>query len=441
MDFMDTSQLLKLLDGSAQLEVDGQNMNLPVVKASRGPDGVFVSELHNDKYIMLDPGFFTTAQCESKITFIDGENSVLTYRGYPIEQLAQHSTFLEVAYLLLYGRLPSQDEFSNFKDEINHLTLVGEDFRSYLGTFPQNLRTMPTLSASICALENFTQKTSDIKDPKQVDLATKIIMAKVRTITSFIHRRRLNEPLLYPDYSRGYIDDFLRMCFAVPYERFDSNPLFVEALDKLLILQADHEQNCSTSVVRIVGSANASLYASVAAGVNALSGPLHGGANEAALLQLERIRQYVVEKNGTVRDFIENAKKDGKKLSGFGHRVYKSHDPRATIAKSYAKRIFESGTGSLDLFNIALELEDIATNDDYFKERRLYPNIDFWTGLIYHAIGFDSTMFTTIFALGRIPGWIANWREMHENPMSKIGRPRQIYTGETERDYIPIGER
>ncbi|MDR2082921.1 MAG: citrate synthase [Candidatus Ancillula trichonymphae] len=432
---------MKLLDGSANLQINGRKVQFPVVKASRGPDGIFISELRNDKYVMLDPGFFTTAQCESKITFIDGENSVLAYRGYPIEQLAKHSTFLEVAYLLLCGKLPKQDEFDNFKNEINHLTLVGEDFRSYLGTFSPNLQAMSTLSSSICALENFSPGTADIADPKQVDLATKIIMAKARTITSFIHRRKLNEPLLYSDCSRGYIDDFLRMCFAVPYERFDSDPLFVETLDKLLILHADHEQNCSTSVVRIVGSANASLYSSVAAGVNALSGPLHGGANEAALLQLERIRQYVIQEHKTVKDFIDDVKKSGQKLSGLGHRVYKSYDPRAAISKSYAKRIFDSGTGSLDLFDIALELEDIAMNDDYFKERRLYPNIDFWTGLIYHAIGFESTMFTTLFALGRIPGWIAHWREMHENPMSKIGRPRQIYTGETEKKYTPIEER
>jgi citrate synthase len=300
---------------------------------------------------------------------------------------------------------------------------------------------MAILSASISALETFMPGTANISEPDEVDMATKVIMAKVRTITSFLHRRRRNEPLLYPDYARGYVDDFIRMCFARPYEQFESNPLFVEALDRLLILQADHEQNCSTSVVRIVGSANASLYSSVAAGVNALSGPLHGGANEAALHQLLRIQKYKHETGGSVRDYIELAKKDGKKISGLGHRVYKSHDPRAQIAKTYAKRIFDQGVGELDLFDIALELEDIAINDDYFKERKLYPNIDFWTGLIYHAIGFDSSMFTTIFALGRIPGWIANWREMHANPMSKIGRPRQVYTGESCRDYVPISER
>jgi citrate synthase len=441
MPFLSSDELMNMKKNSAQLQINGKEMRLPVVKATRGPDGIFVSELRNDEYIILDPGFFTTAQCESKITFIDGKSSVLAYRGYAIEDLAAHSTFLEVAYLLLYGQLPTQTQFDAFKDQINHQTLVGEDFRSFLGAFPQSLRPMPTLSASISALENYLMETADIFDPEQVDLATKIIMAKVRTITSFIHRRKRNEPLLYPDYSRGYVDDFLRMCFAVPYQRFDSDPLFIEALDKLLLLQADHEQNCSTSVVRVVGSANASLYASVAAGVNALSGPLHGGANEAALKQLKTIRQFVLDGHGSVRDFIAQTKKNGHKLSGFGHRVYKSYDPRAAIAKSYAKKIFERGIGSLDLFDIALELEEITLNDNYFIERKLYPNIDFWTGLVYHVIGFDETMFTTLFALGRIPGWIANWREMHQNPMSKIGRPRQIYTGELNREYVKMSDR
>ena len=374
---------------TAQLDVDSNKFNLPVVKASAGPDGIVVSKLRNDGWVTLDPGFLTTAQCESKITYIDGKHSILRYCGYPIEQLCENSDFLEVAWLLFYP------------------------------------------------------DSTDISDNDQLDEAAKIIMAKARTIVSYIFRRRRDEPMLYPDYARGYVDDFLRMCFAVPYEPFESDPLYVHALGRLLIIHADHEQNCSTSVVRIAGSAHANLYSAVAAGVNALSGPLHGGANEAVLRQLKAIR----DSGKSVAEFVRDAKENGQKISGLGHRVYKSYDPRAAIARKYLEKIMErEDTQKLPsderaLFAVATELEDIALNDEYFVSRNLYPNVDFYTGLIYRAIGFDPAMFTTLFALGRIPGWIAQYREMLADPNTKIGRPRQVYTGPVERDFVPMDER
>lgn len=428
---------------TAELHVDSNQYTLPVVKASAGPDGIVVSKLRNDGWVTLDPGFLTTAQCESKITFIDGNRSILRYRGYPIEQLCEHSDFLEVAWLLRHGDLPTQEEYDRFCSDINHKTMVGEDFRTFMGSFPRAAHPMSVLAAAVNALAAFYPDTTDITDSDQLDEAAKIIMAKARTVVSYIFRRRRDEPMLYPDLARGYVDDFLRMCFAVPYERFDSDPLYVHALGRLLIIHADHEQNCSTSVVRIAGSAHANLYAAISAGINALSGPLHGGANEAVLRQLKAIR----DSGKSVRQFVEDAKAEGHRISGLGHRVYKSYDPRAAIARLYLEKIIaREDTRKLPaderaLFDVAVELEDIALNDEYFVSRHLYPNVDFYTGLIYRAIGFDPAMFTTLFALGRIPGWIAQYREMLADPNTKIGRPRQVYTGEVERDYIPLNQR
>lgn len=428
---------------TAELHVDSNQYTLPVVKASAGPDGIVVSKLRNDGWVTLDPGFLTTAQCESKITFIDGNRSILRYRGYPIEQLCEHSDFLEVAWLLRHGDLPTQAEYDRFCSDINHKTVVGEDFRTFMGSFPRAAHPMSVLAAAVNALAAFYPDTTDITDSDQLDEAAKIIMAKARTVVSYIFRRRRDEPMLYPDLARGYVDDFLRMCFAVPYERFDSDPLYVHALGRLLIIHADHEQNCSTSVVRIAGSAHANLYAAISAGINALSGPLHGGANEAVLRQLKAIR----DSGKSVRQFVEDAKAEGHRISGLGHRVYKSYDPRAAIARLYLEKIIaREDTRKLPaderaLFDVAVELEDIALNDEYFVSRHLYPNVDFYTGLIYRAIGFDPAMFTTLFALGRIPGWIAQYREMLADPNTKIGRPRQVYTGEVERAYIPLNQR
>ncbi|MEE1295629.1 MAG: citrate synthase [Bifidobacterium sp.] len=428
---------------NAHLHVASNEFKLPVVEASEGPDGIVMSSMRNDNWVSLDPGFLTTAQCESKITFIDGEHSILRFRGYPIEQLCERSDFLEVAWLLRYGELPSKAQYDRFITTINHHTMVGEDFRTFMGSFPRNAYPMSVLASAINALATFHPETCDVSDPEQLDQSATLIMAKARTIISYILRRKRDEPMLYPDYARGYVDDFLRMCFAVPYEPFESDPLQVHALGRLLIIHADHEQNCSTSVVRIAGSAHANLYSAVAAGINALSGPLHGGANEAVLRQLSAIRDSGL----TVKEFVERAKADGERISGLGHRVYKSYDPRAAIAKQYLEKMMEDrGQFKLSddearLFDIALELEDIAMSDDYFISRHLYPNVDFYTGLIYRAIGFEPDMFTTLFALGRIPGWIAQYCEMLADPMTKIGRPRQVYTGEVYRDYVPMDER
>ena len=382
---------------TANLSVESKDFTLPVVEATAGADGIVVSTLRNDGWVTLDPGFLTTAQCESKITYINGKTSILRYRGYPIEQLCEQSDFLEVAWLLRHGELPNQEQYDRFISDINHRTMVGEDFRTFMGSFPRTAHPMSVMASAVNALATFYPDTTDINDSDQLDEAATIIMAKARTIVSYIFRRRRDEPMLYPDYSRGYV----------------------------------------------AGSAHANLYSAVAAGINALSGPLHGGANEAVLRQLKAIR----DSGKTVKEFVEDAKTSGQRISGLGHRVYKSYDPRAAIAKKYLQKIMERAdtlklpADERALFDVATELEKIALNDEYFVSRHLYPNVDFYTGLIYRAIGFDPSMFTTLFALGRIPGWIAQYREMLADPNTKIGPPRQVYTGYIERDYTPIDRR
>ena len=423
-----------------RLVVEGQARELPVVKASEGNDGIVVSSLLRDTgMVTVDPGFMNTASCESKITFIDGDAGILRYRGYPIDELAEHSTFLEVAYLLINGELPNAKELDSFADRVNRHTLVHEDFRTFMGTFPRGAHPMSVMASAVNALSTFYPESLDPFDPEAVELATVLILAKTRTITSYVMRTSKGEPLLYPDYSRGYVEDFLRMAFAVPYEQWDPDPVAVRALDKLLILHADHEQNCSTSTVRIVGSSHANIYASVAAGINALSGPLHGGANEAVLRMLTEIKAN----GGDASDFMRRvkAKEAGVRLMGFGHRVYKNYDPRAAIVKESAHDVLTALGTQDELLDIALRLEEIALHDDYFVSRKLYPNVDFYTGIIYKAMGFDEAMFTPLFALGRMPGWIAQWREMINDPQTKIGRPRQIYTGALERPYPSVEDR
>src|SRR6478735_4154774 len=423
-----------------QLVVNGSSHDLPVVRATEGNDGVVVSSLLRDTgLVTVDPGFMNTASCESQITYIDGDAGILRYRGYPIDQLAERSSFLEVAYLLINGELPTTDQLEAFVERINRHTFVHENFRTFMGTFPSGAHPMAVMSSAINALPTFYPESLDPFDPATVELATVLILAKTRTITSYLHRTSRGEPLLYPDYSRGYIEDFLRMTFAVPYQQYDVDPTVVRALDKLLILHADHEQNCSTSTVRIVGSSNATLYASVAAGINALSGPSHGGANEAVLTMLESIRSG----DDSVETFMKKVKnkEDGVRLMGFGHRVYKSYDPRAAIVKKHADAVLGQLGAKDELLDIARGLEEIALSDDYFVQRKLYPNVDFYTGLIYKAMGFSPAMFTPLFALGRMPGWIAQWREMMKDPQTKIGRPRQVYVGETARDYRAVADR
>lgn len=425
---------------TVQLTVSGNSYELPIIKATEGASGIVATSLLRDTGLVIsDPGFMNTAPCTSEITYIDGDEGILRYRGYPIEELAEKSTFLEVAYLLIHGKLPNTEELDGFVSRINRHTMVHEDFRTFMGTFPRNAHPMAVMSSALNALSTFYPDSLDPFDPYSVELATVLILAKTRTITSYLHRTSRGEPLLYPDYSRGYVDDLLRMSFQVPYQPYEPDPVVVKALDKLLILHADHEQNCSTSTVRIVGSSHASVYASVAAGINALSGPLHGGANESVLDMLRTIRDDGI----SATDFMERVKnkENGVRLMGFGHRVYKNYDPRAVIVKESAHAVLGTLGKADQLLDIALELEEIALADEYFVSRRLYPNVDFYTGLIYRAIGYSPEMFTPLFALGRMPGWIAQWREMITDPGSKIGRPRQIYTGATERPYVGIAER
>jgi citrate synthase len=420
----------------ATLSVDGKSVELPRVPATEGNSGLGISTLMKDTgYVTLDTGFMNTASCESAITYIDGDAGILRYRGYPIEQLAEHSTFLEVAYLLIYGELPDMETYDAVVRRIKRHRLLHEDFKAFFTAFPANGHPMAILQAGIAGLATYYQHTLDPKDPYQRELSTVLLMAKVPTMISYIARRANGLPLLYPDNSRTYAEDFLHMTFGMPFQQYDVDPILVDALNKLLILHADHEQNCSTSTVRAVGSSMANIYASVAAGVGALSGPLHGGANEAVLAMLEEIRSSGADV-GTYVDRVKN-KESGARLMGFGHRVYKNYDPRAAIVKASAHDVLTKVGGRSDLLDIAMELEEIALKDEYFIERKLYPNVDFYTGLIYKAMGFPEQMFTPLFALGRLPGWIAQYREMIADPVTKIVRPRQVYVGATERDWIP----
>ena len=380
-----------------------------------------------------------TAACTSSITYIDGDAGILRYRGYPIEQLAEQSTFLETAYLLIYGALPSADELSEFKTQIRMHTMLHEDLRRFFDGFPRDAHPMPVLSSAVSALSTFYQDSLDPFDARQVEISTIRLLAKVPTIAAYAHKKSTGQPYLYPDNSLGYIDNFLRMTFGVPAEPYEVNPILSKALNQLLLLHADHEQNCSTSTVRLVGSSHANLFASVSAGINALFGPLHGGANQAVMEMLNNIHAQ----GGGVNTFIRQVKdrQDGVKLMGFGHRVYKNYDPRAAIVKKTAHEVFDALNVSDPLLDIAFRLEEVALADDFFIERKLYPNVDFYTGLIYKAMGFPTQMFTVLFALGRLPGWIAQWREMIDDPDTKIGRPRQVYIGEPLRDYAPPSTR
>jgi len=422
----------------ARLVANGRDITLPILRPLEGPAGLEVDKLLNSTgLVTFDPGYMNTAAVESAITYVDGDNGILRYRGYPIEQLAANSTFLEVAYLLIYGELPTEAAFAKFTQQVNRRTLVPENYRSLLNSFPKTGHPMAVMASAMSALETFYPESVNPRDEDAIDLATVLILAKIRTITSYVFRSANSQPFLYPDHARGYVEDFLRMCFATPYERFDIDPDIVSAMDKLLILHADHEQNCSTSTVRLVGSATASVYASVAAGIGALSGPSHGGANEAVLQMLQQISAG----GETAKSFIAKVKDKKARLMGFGHRVYKSYDPRAAIIKSSADSLLDKFGANDGLIDIARELEETALQDDYFRSRKLYPNVDFYTGLIYRVIGFPPSMFTPLFALGRAPGWIAQWREMAHDPDTRIGRPRQIYVGEPERDFLPIEKR
>ena len=413
---------------------------LAEVPATVGESGINIGALlKTTGRVTLDAGFVNTASCTSAITYIDGDKGILRYRGYPIEQLAQQSTFLETAYLLIYGRLPLPVELDEFKHLIKTHTMLHEDLRRFFDGFPRDAHPMPVLSSAVSALSTFYQDSLDPFDERQVEISTIRLLAKMPTIAAYAYKKSVGQPYLYPDNSLGFVDNFLRMTFGVPAEDYVVNPVLSRALNQLLLLHADHEQNCSTSTVRLVGSSHANLFASVSAGINALFGPLHGGANQAVMEMLENIQAQ----GGGVNTFIRQVKdrQDGVKLMGFGHRVYKNYDPRAAIVKKTAHEVFESLSISDPLLDIALRLEEVALADEFFVSRKLYPNVDFYTGLIYKAMGFPSRMFTVLFALGRLPGWIAQWHEMIQDPETKIGRPRQVYVGEPLRDYVPVSDR
>jgi citrate synthase len=381
----------------------------------------------------LDYGFVNTAATRSKITFIDGDAGILRYRGYPIEQLAANSTFLEVAWLLIHGELPTADELGEFDERIRRHTLLHEDLRRFFSALPHDAHPMSVLSSAVSALGTFYQDSLSISDPKAVELSTIRLLAKLPVIAAYAHKKSLGQAFLYPDNSLSFVDNFLRLNFGTMAEPYEVNPTVSRALERLLILHADHEQNASTSTVRLVGSTQANLFASISAGINALYGPLHGGANEAVLDMLAAIR----DSGESVHRFVERVKnkEDGVRLMGFGHRVYKNYDPRAKLVKESADAVLQDLGVHDPLLDIAKELEQIALDDDYFIDRKLYPNVDFYTGVIYKAMGFPTRMFTVLFAIGRLPGWIAHWRELNEDPATKIGRPQQLYVGEPERDY------
>ncbi|MEA5636805.1 MAG: citrate synthase [Cutibacterium granulosum] len=423
---------------TARFVDDDKDLNLPKVQATDGQTGYDVAGLlRSTGNVMLDPGFVNTASCESEITYIDGNNGVLRYRGYPIEQLAEHASFLETAFLVLYGDLPTTSELNSFEEAIRRKTLIDERMRDLFRCFPRRSHPMPVLSAGIMALSTFSGSTAE-KDLDSLNKATLSLLAKVPTLAAFAYKNSMGQPTLYPDNSLGYVENFIRMSFGFPTEPYEFNEAITRGLEVLLILHADHEQNCSTSTVRMVASSGANLHAAVAAGVNALSGPKHGGANQAVVEML----QFIRDNDLTTKQFVEKVKnrEDGVKLMGFGHRIYRNYDPRAAIIKKHADEILKLQTGRKDLLEIAKELEETALNDDYFKERKLYPNVDFYSGLIYEAMGFPLNMFTVLFAIGRLPGWIAQYREQVTGS-EKIWRPRQIYTGCDVRDWIPFEQR
>jgi citrate synthase len=429
-------------DAPVKLSWDGKEIELPVVRGTEDECAADISKLRAQTgLITLDYGFMNTGATESAITFIDGDAGILRYRGYNIEDLAEHEapSFLETAWLLIYGELPTRTEREAFSRQIRKHTLVHEDVKRFYDGFPKDAHPMATLASVVNALATFYQHSEDPHDPEHVQLSIIRLLAKLPTIAAYSYKKSIGQPFLYPDNSLDLIENFLRMMFAVPSEPYEVSDTVVHALKQLLILHADHEQNCSTSTVRLVGSADANIYASIAAGIDALWGPLHGGANQAAIEMLEGIR----DNGGDVRQAVRRAKDphDDFLLSGFGHRVYKNYDPRARILKSTAERVLKELDSKDVLFDIALELEDVALTDDYFIERKLYPNVDFYSGLIYRAMGFPTNMFPVLFAIGRLPGWIAHWKEANENPKTKIGRPRQIYTGPTERKYVLIEQR
>jgi citrate synthase len=429
-------------ESPAQFRHGDQQIDLPVVRGTENELAVDISKLRSQTgFITLDYGYMNTGATESAITFVDGDKGILRYRGIPIEDLVERDSpsFLETSYLLIYGHLPNRAELDEFRFGIRRHTLLHEDVKSFFNGFPKDAHPMAVLSSVVSALSTFYQDSDDPHDPDQVQLSILRLIAKIPTIAAYAYKKSIGQPFLYPDNELDLIENFLTMTFAVPSEPYEATPTMVHALKQLLILHADHEQNCSTSTVRMVGSSDANLFASVAAGINALWGPLHGGANQAVLETLKNIQRD----GGDVDKYVKMAKDpdSGFRLSGFGHRVYKNYDPRARVLSATAERVIAELGRRDELLDIARRLEEVALTDPFFVDRKLYPNVDFYSGLIYRAMGFPEKMFTVLFAMGRLPGWIAHWKEMMESPKTKIGRPRQIYTGPTETRYVPIDQR
>ncbi|MDF1817751.1 MAG: citrate synthase [Immundisolibacteraceae bacterium] len=421
-------------------EIEGSQHDFPVITGSEGEKAIDIGKLRaTTGYVTIDPAFVNTASCTSDITFLDGEKGILHYRGYPIEQLAEKSTFLETSYLLIYGELPSTEQLANFTDTITRHSIIHEDLKAMFDSYPTGAHPMATLSSMITTLSAFYPEMSDTdQTPEQINLSIARLIAKVTTLTAYSYKKSIGQPLLYPDNRLDYCADFLRMMFGVPSEEFEVDEDIVQALNLLLILHADHEQNCSTSTVRLAGSSRTNMFAAISAGALALWGPLHGGANQAVLEMLQTIN----EAGGDYKQFLAKAKDpdDSFRLMGFGHRVYKNFDPRAKIIKVACDKVLAKLGVHDPLLDIAKGLEEVALEDEYFVERKLYPNVDFYSGIIYHALGIPTNMFTVMFAIGRLPGWIAQWKEMLDQD-SKIGRPRQIYTGAVPRPYSPIEQR
>ena len=422
---------------TATLDYNGKSLELPVITGSEGEVGIDIAQLRaKTGAITMDPGFGNTGACKSAITFIDGERGILQYRGYPIDELAEKSTFLEVAWLLIHGELPSAVELTDFQHLITVHTMVHQDFNRFFEGFPKDAHPMPVCAAAVGALATFYQQPETEQNLRESVIR---LIAKMPTIASYSYKHSIGQPFMYPQNALDYSSNFLRMMFATPCEEYEVNPVLAKAVDMLLILHADHEQNCSTSTVRVVGSSRANLFASISAGISALWGPLHGGANQQVIEMLDHIEA----EGGDVQKFVNKAKdkKDNSRLMGFGHRVYKNFDPRAVILKKSCTDVLNTlGIKSRQL-EIAMKLEEIALKDDYFISHKLYPNVDFYSGIIYKALSIPVNMFTVMFTLGRMPGWIAQWLEMHKDPDTRIVRPRQIYTGATKRAYVPMNKR
>ncbi|MBW2696421.1 MAG: citrate synthase [Deltaproteobacteria bacterium] len=425
---------------NAELRVGDQVVELPVVVGSEGERAIDISKLRSQTgYITLDPGFANTGSCKSSITFIDGDKGILRYRGIPIEELAEKSSFLEVAYLLIYGRLPTAEELDSFSGSVIHHTMIHEDFKKFFAALPKDAHPMAACSATVGAIATFYPDSLDPRDERHVEVSIHRLIAKLPTLAAYAYKHSIGQPFMYPQNKLDYVGNFLHLMFGNPCEEYEPDPVIRRALDLLFILHADHEQNCSTSTTRLVGSSMVNLFGTISAAINALWGPLHGGANQEVIDMLAAIR----DEGMTGRQFVERAKTkdDTSRLMGFGHRVYKNFDPRARIIKKACFDVLNKLGVHSKLLEIAVELEEIALKDDYFVERKLYPNVDFYSGVIYNAIGTPSNMFTALFAIGRLPGWIAQWVELHGDPDFRIGRPRQIYTGPTKASYQTVGER